>query len=209
MLRIAAALALLLGAAGLLGYLHVLGKGPWVSPEARHLRAMKDRVAPPDSVDPFTLDDFAALPHGRPLAEVAPLERRGVAIEGYVQNLIHATDDDLHLEIAPVPRTPRSPDTLYVSAEITPGVRRGSRRWTFPALLEAFRPIHGGVTAWEPGTRRVRVSGWLLYDYQYDLPPHAAAVDDVAPRLTGWEIHPVTRIELWSDSLERFVEYPR
>ena len=208
-LRFAAALSLALGAAALLIYLDVMGHGPLAGEAARHLRAMKDRRTVPDSATPATLDDIAALPHRAPPAEVAALERRGVAIEGYIQRLLRASDDDYHLEVVITPRRSGGPDTTYAAAEITPGVRGASPRWTYDGLLAAFRPNHGGRTAWDAGPRRTRVSGWLLYDFQYDALPSEWQKRMGAPRISGWEIHPVTRIELWDDSLGRYVDYPR
>jgi len=208
-MRLAAALALLLGAAALLAYLDFMGRGPFAGPTARHLRAMKDRRGAPTSVEAVTMADIAALPHRTPLSSYAAIEGRGVMAEGYVQRMMRALDDDVHLELAPAPRAPGGPDTTYISAEITPGWRAGSKRWSYGALEVAFRPNHGGVTAWDGGPRRMRVSGWLLYDYQYDAPPTPVQERTVAPRISGWEIHPVTRVELWDEDLGRFVELAR
>lgn len=153
------------------------------------------------------MDSFAALPHGRPLAEYAPLEARGVSLEGWVQRTMLAADGDLHLEIAPAPRGEGGTDTLYVTAEITPQWRRRGR-WNGEALLAFFRPNRGGATPWPGGPRHVRVSGWLLYDYQYDRVPSSWSLGNAAPRLTGWEIHPVTRLEAWDDSSGTWREFP-
>jgi hypothetical protein len=207
--RLAAALALLLGAVALMAYLNIMGYGPLAGDASRHLRAMKDRSSAPPSIEAVTLADILALPHRAPLATVASIERRGVMAEGYVQRMMRALDDDVHLELAPTPRVPNGPDTTYLTAEITPGWRAGSKRWSHGALEVAFRPNHGGTTAWDRGPRRVRVSGWLLYDYQYDAPPSETEQRTVAPRISGWEIHPVTRIELWDESLGRFVNLAR
>ena len=203
-LRFAAALSLLLGVAGLLGFLVLIGKGPLASPAARHMRAMKDRVAAPDSLVDYVFADFSALPHHAPLAEYAALERRGVRLEGYVQRMLVASDGDIHLEVAAGPAGPDWPQDVYVTSEITPRWRRGSDAWVYDRLVAAVRPGIGGATPWDAGARRVRVSGWLLYDYPYDLPQGPAQ-----KRLTGWEIHPVTRIELWDDSPGTFVDYRR
>ncbi len=203
-LRIAAALTLLAGLGALAAYLHVMGRFPTASVAARHLRTMKDRVTPPDSVAKSSYDAFAAMPRHLPLAEFAPRERRAVSLEGYVQRMLRAADDDIHLEVAPLPRRPGDPNLRYVTAEITPQWRAGSQRWGYERLLQAFRPNTGGVTPWDSGTRRVRVSGWLLYDYEYE---GASGYGPI--RLSSWEIHPVTRIELWSDSLGRYTDYPR
>jgi len=208
-LRLAAALSLAFGAAALLIYSDVMGHGPVAGEAARHLRAMKDRRAAPDSVTSVTLDDIAALPHRAPPAEVAALERRGAAIEGYIQRMLRAGDDDYHLEVVITPRRSGGPDTTYAAAEITPAVRGASPRWTYDGLIAAFRPNHGGRTAWDAGPRRVRVSGWLLYDFQYDVIPSEWQKQMGAPRISGWEIHPVTRIELWDDALGRYLDYPR
>ena len=67
----------------------------------------------------------------------------------------------------------------------------------------------GAVTPWPGGPRRVRLSGWLLYDFQYDRPATPWSRQYSAPRLSGWEIHPVTRIEVWDDARGEWVEVPR
>ncbi len=209
MLRLAAALALLLGGAALAAYLHIMGYGPLAGASARHMRAMKDRTAAPESVSVITLAGFAELPHRTALGAYTPFERRGVAMEGYVQRFMRAVDDDYPLELAPTPRAPGGPDTTYATAEITPGVRGDSKPWSYEALVAAFRPTRGGATSWDRGPRRVRVSGWLMYDYPYDAPPSEWEKRMASPRISGWEIHPVTRIELWDDRQLRYVDYLR
>ena len=72
-----------------------------------------------------------------------------------------------------------------------------------------FRPNRGGITRWDAGPRRVRVSGWLLYDSQYDARHSSWALAHGAVRVTGWEIHPVTRIEIWDDALAAWAEVAR
>jgi hypothetical protein len=203
-LRIAAALALLLGLVALLLFLQLVGEVPWSPPELRHLRAMKERAALPPALTAMTVADFAALPHDRPLAEVAPLERRGAALEGYVQRMVTATDGDIHFELVAPPRVPDAPDTAYVTAELTPRWRAGRPGWTFESLVAALHPNDAGPTPWPSGPLRARLSGWLLYDFQYDqrYGGHDA-------RVSGWEIHPITRIEVWDDPAGHFVDVPR
>jgi hypothetical protein len=207
-LRVIAALTFALGAGALLVFLTALGEGPFASTNARHLRAMKDRVEAPAVITPTTIDEMVALPHGRPLAEFALIERRGVSLEGYVQHFMRANDGDFHLEIAARAATPKYWSSEYISGEITPRVRGRSTRWTYEGLVERFRPLIGGATSWSDSTRRVRISGWLMYDWQYDNPPYEGHRLP-APRLTGWEIHPVTRIEIWNPDSARFEDVPR
>jgi hypothetical protein len=106
-----------------------------------------------------------------------------------------------------------------MTAEITLMMRRRHPGWTFPRLYDAFRPNLGIGPRWDAPTRRVRLTGWLLYDFQYDglrrqtdpvrmlwnlyglpRPYRPAGLISIWPRLSGWEIHPVTRIEVWDDT---------
>lgn len=206
MLRITAALVLLAGLIAFGGYLDLIGITPWTNAARRHLRDMKDRRDAPAATQAMTLGDFEALPHNLSLAGYAGLERRGVTLEGYVQQMLDSSDGDIHLEIATTPRAMAGPDTTYVTGEITPRWRDGSR-WTYAALLQALRPNRGGVTWWLGGPRRARFTGWLLYD-RYDHVPSQYSRQHGA-RATGWEIHPVTAIAVWDDSLGAFTELAR
>jgi hypothetical protein len=211
-LRFAAGLALVLGVGLLLGYLEWIGEGIGSGAQELHLRAMKERTSPPDSLVPFTFADFAALPHGQPLAEFAALERRGVSLEGYVKLVEQSSDGDYHLNLTSTPPS-LGVQRLTLTAELTPEWQRGSATWRWEPLLTALQSSSWWMPLWPDGPRRVRVSGWLMYDFQYDEPfvpiTRPRLPGPTPSRLTGWEIHPVTRIELWDDSLQAFVEYPR
>jgi len=205
-LRILALFAIALGAAVLIDYLTELGKGPWSDPSARHLRAMKDRTGSPAGLEPFTIAAMAGLPRRAPLREVAPIERRGVVVEGYVQRMERAADGDYHLDFAPETRGPDGPLVPFVSAEITPQWHRDSGTWRYERLVDVLRPIYGGVTTWDRGPRRVRLGGWLTYDFEYE---GSRPVAPFPPHLSFWEIHPVTRIEVWDEARAAYVEVPR
>jgi hypothetical protein len=209
MLRIAAALALLLGITGFLGYLRLIGEGPFVPLPLRHLRELKERTEPPRDPQPLSFAQLRALPHDWSVAEYSALERRGVTLEGYVQRVLRASDDDIHLEVTPEWPAPERGLVSYATAEITPGVRRDAPAWNYGTLVRAFRVNEGDVTPWDAGPRRVRLTGWLLFDFQYDSRPDSLALASGARRMSGWEVHPVTGIELWDDSLARYLELPR
>jgi len=204
-LRIAAAVALLLGAALVLAYLQDLDKGPLASAQGRHQRAMKDRTGEPASYAPVTFADLAALPRDLPVAGYAPIERRGVTLEGYVRRMFRARDGDYHLDLAPEPGDATSPRRWYAAAEITPQFHLGTPAWRYERLSALFRPLWSRLP-WDRPPRRVRLSGWLMYDHEHGKPPPG---DEWPLLLSQWEIHPVTRIEAWDDSLAAFVEVPR
>jgi hypothetical protein len=201
MLRIAALLAMLVGTGTLLGYLQLIGKPPWADPQVRHLRAMKDRVIAPAVVETLTTADFATLPGSLPLAEYAKIEQRGVVVEGYVTHVYLVEDRDLHLDLAPVPDT-----ADYVITEFTPQWRNRSSATRYEPLVAMLRPLEGSATPWDEPPRRVRITGWLLYDYEHEgrIFRHKHG----NPITPAWEIHPITRLEVWDDSLAAFVGYP-
>jgi hypothetical protein len=211
-LRIAAVAAVMLGVSLFVAYLHLIGRGPLSTAEDRHLREMKERITAPPSLAAYTLKDFERLPHGLPLAGFAALEQRGVSLEGYTQFANIAADGDYHLSL-----TDTAPPSLFnhrtVTAEVTPEFTRGSTRWSWERLAAELRPLSWLLPPWPGGPRRVRISGWLLYDFQYDAPflPQRAPIipAPIHRRLTGWEIHPVTRIEIWDEARGGFVDYPR
>ncbi len=224
-MRVVGLLSFALGAMVFLAYLHVAGKGPFNGADTRHLRAMKERVVAPAAYAAVTHATIAALPTGLPRERYAPIERHGATLEGYVQKMFYSVDGDLHLEVTPTERVPGAPDTAYVTAEITLLLRRRHPSWTYAALYDAFRPNLGRGPAWDAPTRRVRLSGWLTYDFQYDgvprdtdplralwnrfglrRPYRAGGPVSIWPRLSGWEIHPVTRIEVWDETRGGFAE---
>lgn len=204
-LRVVAVAVCVAGVLALAAFLHKLGRFPTASVAARHLREMKDRTLSPDTVRATTYEAMAALPRRLAVGEYSGIEMRAVTLEGYVQNMVRAADGDIHLELQPFRRMPGEPNLPYITAEITSSWRRGSQNWDYARLVGLFRPNSGGTTPWDTGTRRVCLTGWLLYDKEYDESPSPFA----RPPMTSWEIHPVTRIDAWNDSLLRFVEYPR
>ena len=197
------------GAAVLVAGLALLGRAPGLSAETLHLRAMKDRTDAPAKLRDVDMEFFANLPHFGPFEERARLEREGVRMEGWVQRILLSGDGDVHLELAQNRRTPLDRDTVYVVGEISLLWRNRRKSWAYDSLLVAFRPNRGGATAWEAGPRRVRISGWLLYDHPYDQAASKWTLEREHVRLTGWEIHPVTGIELWDAAAGTWQELSR
>ncbi len=202
-------LALLLGLVVVAGCAPVSSTGQTAPSSPQELRAparptqraylveQKNRVGIPIHYEPLTFAGFLALP-ALPAAysdsdwEVVQAEtRRAVSLEGYIAEVIHARDGatygrppdegdfHVHLREAREPQcAPESPRDRQVVTEVTPHFQPPKTGWSHEALLDLCRR-----------QVRVRISGWLLHDFQH--------VQDVGDwRASAWEIHPVTQIEM-------------
>jgi len=96
---------------------------------------------------------------------------------------------DLHVHL----RAARQPQcgvgglrNQQIVTEVTPHFQPPTTGWSYEALLDLCQR-----------QARVRISGWLLHDYQH--------IRDIgAWRASAWEIHPVTSIEVWSPEREEW-----
>jgi len=211
MVRLTATLAAVIGIGTVLFFLHVVGKAPWETLEARHLREMKDREETPDRAEPMNLAAIFALPAHLSVAEYSGYERRAVSVECRIRNMLRASDGDIHLECV----APESSDPRDVMAEITPAWRGhpaksgiDSPGWGFEQLAAAFRPRFGTTDGWPGRPTRVRLTGWLLFDHGGDVLERLLGIPR-RTRATDWEIHPVTRIERWDDARASWIEVRR
>jgi hypothetical protein len=149
-----------------------------------HLAAMKARADEPETLSPMTIATLFVLP--RPpraytraqLAEITVLEGRGVSVTGFVARVDPKRDGDFHVQITAQPprRCLRHTASDQLITELTPQFQARRPAYT----LDALRALCGTAT-------QVRISGWLLYDAPHDRDWW---------RSTGWEVHPVTRIEV-------------
>jgi hypothetical protein len=149
-----------------------------------HLAAMKARTAEPASLSPMNIAALFALP--RPpraytraqLTDIIALEGRGVSVTGFVARVDPKRDGDFHVQITAQPphRCLRHTTSDQLITELTPHFQARRPAYT----LDALRALCGT-------TAQVRISGWLLYDAPHDRDWW---------RSTGWEVHPITRIEV-------------
>jgi hypothetical protein len=154
-----------------------------------HLTAMKTRTAEPQTMTAMTVSEILALPafprrYSRPqLAAMAELEARGVAVIGYVALVDPKLDGDYHVQLteqAPARCLTRTTPEQIIT-ELTPAFQARRPAYT----LARLRALCGTAM-------QVRVSGWLLYDS-----PHERSIG--RGRGTLWEIHPITKIEVFKD----------
>jgi uncharacterized protein YraI len=192
---------------------------------------LKNRIDEPRAYHPVTFDAVLALPYPKnhkphrtdwpqsDLDVIAPYEGIPVTVTGFIatQNGIivqnaqhsrngeatncHATDDagvDWHVTLVTHPNDPKS---AGIVVETTPRVRANGHPWTADMLTPH-------VAAGDS----VRFSGWLMYD-----PEHFAQTTNYDParpstgrtvRATLWEVHPVTRIEVFDGQARQWRTLP-
>jgi hypothetical protein len=122
---------------------------------------------------------------------VEEVERTAVALTGYIVRVIpvpihlagrRATDWEfyLHLRVGPARRCEYQDDPRNLVTVVTPAFQPPHTGWDLEALYDLCRE-----------QTRVRLSGWLLYDY-------LSRARAGRSRASAWSIHPVTQIEVWS-----------
>ncbi|MBI4588835.1 MAG: hypothetical protein HY725_08335 [Candidatus Rokubacteria bacterium] len=140
-----------------------------------YLTKKKNRVEVPSHYEPLEFAEFLALPA---LPEeytvpdwkiVAAYTRQPVSLDGYLAEVLPVPDGatygrppangDVHLHLRaarPSQCFPVGPRADQVVVEVTPHFQPPARGWSFGALLSlCLRQA------------RVRISGWLLHDYEH------------------------------------------
>ena len=127
------------------------------------------------------------------LAQIQPYEGVPIAVVGYLAaikvedrgsgestncHFANSTEVDWHM---PLVEHAGDPEATAIVVETTPRVRQLHMKWAPTALAP-----------WVNAAAPVRVSGWTLLD-----PEHRAHLGKY--RSTLWEIHPITRIEVFRD----------
>jgi hypothetical protein len=146
------------------------------------------------------------------LAYLNNLESRAVRLEGFLAmvkksskegvNCGSTTRVDLHVET--VDNDTEDPKTIrprLVVNEVSPWFREAIAAWTHTNLWQfaSYRGGYSGTKQRDPA--KVRIYGWLFYD---DAHVSDGAVG--AWRGTAWEVHPITRIEVFENGAWTVVE---
>jgi hypothetical protein len=141
------------------------------------------------------------------LATITPFEGEAISVEGYLYKVkvesssanatsggestnCHArlaNDVDWHM---PLTANVGEGQNVAVVVETTPRVRRQHSQWT-TARLKPWTAHIGSTANASYNKQKIRISGWLMLD-----PEHKNMIDQ-GLRSTLWEIHPITRIEVW------------
>ena len=83
-------------------------------------------------------------------------------------------------------------EDVAIIVETTPRVRKSHPNWT-TARLKPWTGHTGNQPNPTYNHQRVRISGWLMLD-----PEHHDMINS-GLRSTLWEIHPITKIEVWNN----------
>ena len=141
----------------------------------RYLTEQKNRFEISTHYEPLTFADFLALPaipahySTSDWDTVRQQTQRAVSLEGYIAELIQARDGttygrppdqgDLHVHLRDVRPSQcglAGPRGGQIVTEITPHFQPPKTKWSSEALVDLCRR-----------QVRVRISGWLLHDYQH------------------------------------------
>ena len=133
------------------------------------------------SLDQWTPDQLAVIQpyEGIPVTVVGYLD--AIKIEGAESTNCHFTNPeevDWHM---PLVEHSLNQEATSIVVETTPRVRQTHPKWT-----------QGNLAAWVKSDQPVRISGWSLLD-----PEHRAHLGKY--RSTLWEIHPITKIEVFEN----------
>ena len=177
--------------------------------ESRHLRAEEAASPCPRPTRRTRSPIPGALPHGIALewSGASAASCTAVSFEGWNQRMMMARRrrraPRTRRDLTRARRTRhRLRDRRSHAAVPPPG------GWNYSRLLALFRPNHGGQTPWGRAAR-VRVSGWLLYDWQYDHVPTSVVAPRTPRARDGMGDPSVTRIERWDESRAAWIEVPR
>ncbi len=182
----------------------------------------KNRVDVPDQYHPvaWSAINTFPFPQGAPrsradwsqsqLDQIAPVEGVALSVEGYLYKVkvesssvnaasggestnCHAhlaNDVDWHM---PLTADDGEGQNVAIIVETTPRLRQNHPNWT-TARLKPWTAHNGNQNNTAYNHQKVRISGWLMID-----PEHQDMINE-GLRSTLWEIHPITKIEVWDGS---------
>jgi uncharacterized protein YgiM (DUF1202 family) len=179
--------------------------GPEGNDPGNAVNRRKNRTDIPSSYHLVTFDAVTDLPRApnKPqcgdwndehTADIARFEGAAITVAGYIVNTIKvqttstgescncnwkkSAEVDWHI---PFVEHPLDLEETAVVVETTPRVRIDHPKWT-----------PGRLAPWVNSNNPVRISGWLMFD-----PEHCNHFQKY--RTTLWEVHPITRIEVFKE----------
>jgi hypothetical protein len=190
----------------------------------------KNRTDVPDSYHPVTWDAINTLDYAKgakksrmdwtasQLATITPVEGAALMVEGYLYKVRVesssptaasggestncgarlASDVDWHM---PLTANVGEGESVAIIVETTPRVRHDHPNWTTTQLKPWTSHIGSSANS-SYNKQKVRISGWLMLD-----PEHQDMISE-GLRSTLWEIHPITKIEVWDNGSWADIDNP-
>jgi len=181
----------------------------------------KNRIDVPDSYHSVAWEAINSLDYAKSapkrrsdwtsaqLATISPFEGSAITVEGFLYKVkvessspgarrggestnCHAhlaSDVDWHM---PLTANLEGGEDVAVIVETTPRVRKSHANWTTTRLKPWAAHVGNHANA-DYNEQKVRISGWLMLD-----PEHQGMINN-GLRSTLWEIHPITKIEVWDN----------
>lgn len=176
------------------------------------LNTLKNRSDAATSPESKTITDILAMNSPTQLGEqnprnkwtqanldlVAPFEKTAVSVEGYFFNAeqegkehCNCERPDLHDVHMWILKTQGQPQNTSVVMELTPRWRAANPAWKLETLTQ-LKNQHA----------LMRITGWMMFDQEHpeQLP------NSEGKRGTLWEVHPVTKIEVFTSGQWRELE---
>jgi len=157
--------------------------GSATSPRVEELNNNKNRTDIPSTYVAIDWKSAANLPAGN----VTEIQGAPVTVVGYLSNKVNVeAAESTNCELT-------QPDEVDWHMYLTSGASQQVSQALIVETTPRTRPLHKWTTGmlgkYVNTSTQVRVSGWLLYDFEH--------IDVIGKeRATVWEIHPITKIEV-------------
>lgn len=174
------------------------------------LNQLKNRSEEPSDPHPINISQILQLPSSTQVGHasfrknwtqqnldlVGPYEQRAIVIEGFLRRVkqegpehCNCERQDLHDFHMWMAANPADLSDRSMVVEATPRWRGANPNWNLKTLTR-FALQHS----------RIRITGWMLFDQEHPDQLHATQNLPII-RGTLWEIHPVTKIEVFSNGV--------
>jgi hypothetical protein len=182
----------------------------------------KNRVTIPCAYEPTNVDQLLQLDHppanvrslpanDKRLQYLQALEAKAVMVDGYVAlvkdggqegvNCKPSSRVDVHMELVDTDvMDPKKNRPTHVIAEVTPWFKEFVAGWSKSNLAQyaSYVDDYSGVIQHTPA--HVRIYGWMFFDEAH------AGNGSKTWRGTEWEVHPITKIEVFDSGTWKEVE---
>jgi hypothetical protein len=183
----------------------------------------KNRVTVACSYEPTTVDQILELDHLPANVRALPtsdkrvtylntVEGKSVVVDGYLAmvkdggkegvNCGSTTRVDIHMELVDTDSAdPKTNRKSHVVTEITPWFEESISAWTEATMAQYSSYSNGYSGSMHRPPTHVRVYGHMFFD-----DAHAKDGSVGTWRGTEWEVHPITKIEVWDNGAWKSIE---